>query len=129
MADQLPEKVLEDMRLLIGSLPAMESGDPFEDNLGIALTSYFEHRIDCPEQEQDETGWKPWAVERTNDLLNSVARLAIAESSKELREKLERAQAYIREAEMYNIPSGFKTMDFSERHAIAIKEAKEQKHV
>ena len=44
-----------------------------DDNLAIALASYFESRLDCPDDDHDDdTGWSQWAIDRTNDLLDRI---------------------------------------------------------
>jgi len=55
-----------------------------DDNLAIALCSYFEHRIDCPDGDEDgaeldEYGcWKVWASEHTESVLRRIAAKANA---------------------------------------------------
>lgn len=55
-----------------------------DDNLAIALCSYFEHRIDCPDGDEDgaeldESGcWKVWASEHTESVLRRIAAKANA---------------------------------------------------
>lgn len=39
----------EEIRQKVGCLDAIENSDSFEDNLAIALVSYFEARLGCPE--------------------------------------------------------------------------------
>lgn len=88
MADELPESV---KRLQIGGIPVLENANSGEDNLAIALCTYFEDRGDCPEQESDESGWNPWAREQTDALLYRIDHrisLAIEESTRSLREEL-----------------------------------------
>jgi len=47
--------------------------DGWEDNLAIILCSYFEDHSECPDQELDETGWKPWAVEKCREMLRAIS--------------------------------------------------------
>lgn len=88
MADELPESV---KRLGIGGMPVLENANSCEDNLAIALCTYFEGRGDCPEQEPDESGWNPWARGQTDALLYRIDHrisLAIEEATRKLRAEL-----------------------------------------
>lgn len=74
---ELDKTTLVKFRNEIACLPVLraEPDDNFglDDNLGIALASYFEDRLDCPEDDEiDESGWKNWAIEKTNDVLERV---------------------------------------------------------
>ena len=43
------------------------------DNLVIALCSYFEDHLDCPDEEpDDENGWKPWALQKAYAALDLI---------------------------------------------------------
>jgi hypothetical protein len=43
------------------------------DNLIIALCSYFEGHMNCPDEEpDDENGWKPWAVQKAYEALDMI---------------------------------------------------------
>ncbi len=44
------------------------------DNLGIALASYFEGHLYCPEDGEmnDTDTWKQWALDKTNDLADRI---------------------------------------------------------
>jgi len=43
------------------------------DNLICALCSYFEGHMNCPDEEVDEeTGWKPWAVQKAYEALDFI---------------------------------------------------------
>ena len=42
------------------------------DNLGVALATYFEGSWDCPEFEDDDGGWHPWALEKANMALDLI---------------------------------------------------------
>ena len=48
------------------------------DNVAIVLCTYFNSLPECPEDEEDddETGWKPWVIERCNAALVSMAEAA-----------------------------------------------------
>ncbi len=44
------------------------------DSLAIALCTYFSEHLDCPdEEEDDETGWKPWVSKRCDMALAAIA--------------------------------------------------------
>ena len=44
------------------------------DCLGVIVASFFESRAECPDEPvDDETGWKPWAMEKTDELLEDAA--------------------------------------------------------
>lgn len=50
------------------------------ENLGCILAEYFEDHVDCPEcdeDDRDDSGWNPWAIERSDELLIAVARKII----------------------------------------------------
>ena len=48
--------------------------DGLSDNLAIVICTYFESHPDKPGsiEENPETGWTDWAVERTNKLLDKI---------------------------------------------------------
>lgn len=48
------------------------------DNVIIALASYFESCYDCPEQEKDEDGWKPWAVSEAKATIYAIVDAMLA---------------------------------------------------
>tara|TARA_E500000318_G_scaffold60940_1_gene56525 strand:+ start:9415 stop:9666 length:252 start_codon:yes stop_codon:yes gene_type:complete len=44
------------------------------DCLGVIVASYFESRPECPDEPvDDELGWKPWVMEKTDELLEDAA--------------------------------------------------------
>ena len=46
---------------------------PNSDNVAIALCTYFESLPDCPDTEkEDETGWRTWAVNKTDEALARI---------------------------------------------------------
>lgn len=48
-----------------------------EEDVSIAniLAEHYESHYDCPNEAADpETGWKPWAMKKTDELLDRVAR-------------------------------------------------------
>ncbi len=64
-----------DLRNKIGSLPALtDEGYAYEDNLGIALATYFQDHPGCPEDDEmdAECGWGTWVMEKTDDVLDRV---------------------------------------------------------
>ena len=62
-----------DLRNKIGSIPVMRDGYATDDNVAIALASYFEGLPDCPKDDtNDETGWSQWAMDKTNDALDRI---------------------------------------------------------
>lgn len=61
------------LRNEIGSLPAMEGGCVTDDNIAIALVTYFESLPDCPRNDIDDSiGWSQWAVDKVNDALDRI---------------------------------------------------------
>lgn len=60
-----------ELRNLIGSVPAGTAGD---DNLAIALATYFSDHIARPKDDKtdSETGWGEWVMERTNATLDAI---------------------------------------------------------
>lgn len=61
-------------KIKIENLIAMAHDD---EDVSIAniLAEYYESHCDCPNEAADpETGWKPWAMEKTDELLDRVAR-------------------------------------------------------
>jgi hypothetical protein len=51
--------------------------DATGDNLAIALCTYFEDHLDCPdEEEDDECGWKPWVSRMCDRALDRIAQAA-----------------------------------------------------
>lgn len=66
----------EDVRIRneIGSIPMMSDGVATDDNVAIALATYFEGLPECPENDvNDEVGWSQWAIDQTNDVLDRIA--------------------------------------------------------
>lgn len=61
----------ENLRHIISSIDAGDGAKPC-DNLVIALASYFERCVDCPDDELDEHGWQPWAIEQTDITINRI---------------------------------------------------------
>lgn len=62
------------LRNQIESLPVNSEESIYdEDNVAIALATYFESREDCPDNDEDsETGWSRWAIEKTNEVLDRI---------------------------------------------------------
>lgn len=60
------------LRNEIGCLDAVEGDE--DDNIAIALASYYETRPDRPEGDQidEEVGWSAWAIEKTSNALNRI---------------------------------------------------------
>ena len=56
----------------------MGRDDVWADNLAIALCSYFDGHMGRPEDDEDddETGWGPWVIERVNEALEDIAAVA-----------------------------------------------------
>lgn len=64
---------IEKFRNEIGNLPIMADRWIAEDNLAIALATYFESLPECPENDiDDQTGWSQWAIDKTNDVLDRI---------------------------------------------------------
>jgi hypothetical protein len=63
----------ERLRNIIGSLPIINDGRATDDNVAIAIGTYFEGLPECPENDfNDEIGWSQWAVDQTNDALDRI---------------------------------------------------------
>lgn len=75
-----PECLLN-LRNRIGGLTVQNSGTHTEDNIAIALVTYFEEHPDCDPNgpECDQTGWKQWSLDRTNELIDRVVKVLVAE--------------------------------------------------
>jgi hypothetical protein len=57
----MDKKEIEKMNK-VGSIPVIDGGSVTDDNLAIALATYFEDHPDRPETDEinDETGWGDW---------------------------------------------------------------------
>jgi hypothetical protein len=75
----------------ISGLPV--TGELGDDNLVIALATYYSDRHDCPDLEPDEHGWNPWAIERTEELIGRIAAAAIAAAEADKAAEIERLKA------------------------------------
>ena len=65
------------MRNAIGSMPIMPNGSVADDNVAIALATYFKDLPECPDDDfNDEIGWSQWVIDRTNDVLDRIAKLS-----------------------------------------------------
>jgi hypothetical protein len=75
----MDKKEIEKMNK-VGSIPVIDGGSVTDDNLAIALATYFEDHPDRPETDEinDETGWGDWVIEKVDDLICR----AIKESTK-----------------------------------------------
>ena len=64
------------LRNEIGSLSALEGEVVTADNIAIALASYFEQRLDRPEDDEidSELGWSKWAIEQTDNALDRIVK-------------------------------------------------------
>ena len=68
------------IRNKVGSIPAIDGEACTTDNLAIALATYFESRLDCPEDDKNEWGWSEWATEKTDSLIDRAIATARAEA-------------------------------------------------
>lgn len=66
--------MLFEMRNEIGNLPVIEGGLALDDNLAIALATYFSSHPDRPESDKDddELGWGLWVIGRVDDMLDRI---------------------------------------------------------
>ena len=57
-----------------GSTPVLQGGFVTDDNLAIALCTYFSFHPERPEDDplDDEVGWGKWVIEKTDDLIDRV---------------------------------------------------------
>jgi len=71
------DKQLKTLADKLGSVPALQS-DPYEDNLAIALCTYFEGHTQQPEGDpiDDELGWGEWVIEQSNQTMMALAKAA-----------------------------------------------------
>jgi len=58
---------------LIGNIPAKENDCVTDDNLAVALCTYFESLPECPEDDiNTEVGRSQWAMDKTDNLLKRI---------------------------------------------------------
>ena len=68
-------KECERIRNEVGSIPAMDDGVATDDNVAIALATYFESLPECPINDiNDEIGWSQWAVDKTNNVIDRIVK-------------------------------------------------------
>lgn len=96
----MKEKDIKTLMNLIGCLPVIEGGYCTEDNLAIALATYFEEHPDKPENAKvdDETGWSDWAIEKTDDVLRRIVECLQCSCNEEPRKSIppiDLAESYI----------------------------------
>lgn len=62
------------LRNRIGSIPVIGDSGGCEDNIAIALASYFSGHTACPDDDPIDTelGWGAWVLEKTNDALDRI---------------------------------------------------------
>jgi len=66
------------VRNKIGSIPVMNTGYITDDNIALALASYFESLPECPTDDvNDEVGWSQWAIDKTHNVLDRIAKECI----------------------------------------------------
>ena len=67
------------VRNAIGGAFVEDSGPrAVDDNLAIALCTYFNDRPDCPDEpNSDEHGWKPWVAAKCNAALDAITEAAV----------------------------------------------------
>ncbi len=75
---------IEELKNEIGCIPAMNDGYVTDDNVAIALATYFENLSECPDGDTNsETGWSQWAMDKTDDVLDRiVGKLPISQLAK-----------------------------------------------
>lgn len=49
----------------------------WSDNIGVALLSYFERHIDCPDDDKidEDTGYSIWAMKQTDKVLERIGQV------------------------------------------------------
>lgn len=63
---------MNELRNTLAVVP-MEPEKIWSDNLSIALASYFDGHVDCPDEPIDEKlGWKPWVMDCTDAALDRI---------------------------------------------------------
>ena len=68
-----------------GSTPALKGGFVTDDNLAIALCTYFSNHLDRPDDDhsiEDELEWGKWVIEKTNDLIDRTIQEILDEVDK-----------------------------------------------
>ena len=72
-------------RNVLGSISVESAEHEPCDNLAIALVSYFERHMDCPDEPNDsELGWKPWALAKCDTALDLIVAHIHKSTEKEL---------------------------------------------
>jgi hypothetical protein len=69
----------EELRHKIAAIP-MVGTNPMDDNLAIALCTYFSDHPDRPENDEDtgETGWGDWVEQQYKATLDRIVAVATA---------------------------------------------------
>ncbi len=76
------------LRNEIGSISIMNDGCATDDNLAIALGTYFEGLPECPEDDfNDELGWSQWAIDKTNDILDRIVKQFLTSHAADLKSR------------------------------------------
>jgi len=67
-----------------GSTPVLKGGFVTDDNLAIALCTYFSNHPDRPMADEfdEQEGWGVWVIEKTNDLIDRVVQNVLEEVDK-----------------------------------------------
>lgn len=74
MTDKIFKNAIKEISNDIGSIPIMADGYVTDDNVAIALASYFRNLPECPDDSMnDEIGWNQWAIDKTEDVLDRIA--------------------------------------------------------
>ena len=88
--------VVEELRVEIGGC-LLEKHNGIQDNLAIALCSYFSSHMDRPEDDTEtENGWGQWAEEKTNEAIELIA-ASVARRLEEAQQKIKELENEIRE--------------------------------
>jgi len=63
-----------EVRNRVGFIPVLKGGSAVDDNLAIALCTYFSNHPERPEEdeEDEQTGWGEWVIEKADDLIDRV---------------------------------------------------------
>ena len=90
--------IQEELRNKIGSINAIDG--EYDDNLSIALATYFERHPDKPEDAKidDEIGWSFLAVEKVEDLEKRIADMGYKAGAESMRLSIGRVLLKVRDA-------------------------------
>ncbi len=68
------------VNMAVSGLHTVDEDNAMDDNLAIALATYYSKHSDCPDPDEvdEETGWGKWTLAKSRDLLDRITAAAIA---------------------------------------------------